>query len=80
MGLIERAWVDCLGSIDPEEVEVMDPVEEGSSIAQELILQVCWGVLIFFGSFLEVRGWFFWFWVVVIGCCFGGMLAVCCLF
>ncbi|ESO03811.1 hypothetical protein HELRODRAFT_80178 [Helobdella robusta] len=39
IGLVERDWIDCLATFDPEDVEVLDFVEEGRTLALELLDQ-----------------------------------------
>lgn len=39
IGLIEREWIDCLTTMDPEDVEVLDFVEEGTALSEELRAQ-----------------------------------------
>eukprot|EP00878_Enallax_costatus_P010291 GHUV01010741.1.p1 GENE.GHUV01010741.1~~GHUV01010741.1.p1 ORF type:complete len:361 (+),score=47.99 GHUV01010741.1:420-1502(+) len=39
MGLVEQDWIECLSTVEPEDVEFLDPVEEGRRLAKELRAQ-----------------------------------------
>lgn len=36
LGLVEQDWIECLSTVEPEDVEFLDPVEEGTRLAKEL--------------------------------------------
>lgn len=36
VGLVESDWIECLSTVEPEDVEFIDPVEEGRKLAKEL--------------------------------------------